>query len=114
MVSVRQSLLLLSVLISSSLTTEAKVIGGAIIPHGDFAFDPSLVNSSSSALLLHEACVNLGEKISDLKPDIILLSTPHGVALDIDFAIYGNTHLGDTRQLERILMIQLMRIIMLN
>ena len=68
-----------------------KVIGGAILPHGDFAYDPSLVNFENGSYELHNASIEVGEWISNImKPDLIFLSTPHGLELAIDFLIYEN------------------------
>ena len=65
----------------------AIIIGGAVIPHGDFAYDPSLIHNANNSLLIHNASVALGETLISLQPDIIFLITPHGIALTNDFAI---------------------------
>ena len=39
---------------------------------------------------LHTACLTVGEQIQQLKPDLILLSTPHGVADVKNFLFYLN------------------------
>ena len=83
--------LLLLFFITNNEEVMAKVLGAAVIPHGDFAYDPSLVNNSASAVKLNEACIKLGEDIAKMNPDVVILSTPHGQALDINFAVYGNS-----------------------
>jgi hypothetical protein len=40
---------------------------------------------------LHDAPLSVGAQLSALKPDLILLSMPHGIALDRDFLFFGNT-----------------------
>lgn len=73
--------------------TECKIIGAATIPHGDFAYDPSLVNYENGSSQLHDACISIGKWIiNEMKPDLIFLSTPHGMALDVDFLIYKNSN----------------------
>eukprot|EP01084_Bolivina_argentea_P181671 313732_1 len=70
---------------------ECKIIGAAVIPHGDFAYDPSLVNYENGSLELHNASVAVGNWImNEMKPDLIFLTTPHAMALDNDFLIYEN------------------------
>ena len=83
--------LLLAVL-ALAHTARAVVIGAAVIPHGDFALDPSLVNYENGSLELHYNSLKLGHKIVDLKPDIIFLSSPHAIAHQRDFLIYQNTN----------------------
>ena len=66
----------------------AVVLGGVVIPHGDFAYDPTLVTNATQ---IHAAAVHAGVIVTALQPDIVLLSTPHGMALDRDFLLYGNS-----------------------
>lgn len=62
-----------------------------MIPHGDFAYDPSLVNYENGSAELHNASLSVGDWImNEMKPDVIFLTTPHGMALDTDFLIYEN------------------------
>lgn len=70
----------------------ARQIGGAVIPHGDFAYDPSLVNNQNGSVEVHNASVAAGQWLCEQAPDFILLSTPHGMAADVPFAIFGNTN----------------------
>ena len=72
-------------------TADGRVIGAAVIPHGDFAYDPSLVDSKNGSLAIHDAAVELGATLSAAKPDIIFLATPHGVAAEDNFLIYENS-----------------------
>jgi aromatic ring-opening dioxygenase LigB subunit len=69
----------------------AGVVGAAVIPHGDFAYDPSLVHNANGSAEVHAAAIKAGEYIASLHPDVIFLSTPHGVALSNDFAMYTNS-----------------------
>ena len=72
-------------------TVQALVVGAVVIPHGDFAYDPSLVHGANGSTEVHRAAVVAGKYIASLRPDIIMLSTPHGVALTNDFAFYTNS-----------------------
>eukprot|EP00054_Salpingoeca_dolichothecata_P024996 m.172375 g.172375 ORF g.172375 m.172375 type:complete len:313 (+) comp25212_c1_seq2:230-1168(+) len=67
-----------------------KVIGAAVIPHGDFALDPSLVHFKNGSKEIHDASEKLGQSISNLKPDIIVLITPHGLEDSNSFMMYAN------------------------
>ena len=60
---------------------EGRVVGAAVIPHGDFAYDPSLVHNKNGSAEVHRAALEAGRVVAALAPEIILLSTPHGVAL---------------------------------
>jgi aromatic ring-opening dioxygenase LigB subunit len=61
------------------------------LPHGDFVFDPTLVHDANGSLPLHDAAVDVGRRLVALAPDAVLLSTPHAIALSVDFAVYGNS-----------------------
>lgn len=39
---------------------------------------------------VHDACMEASKKIKELKPDIILLTTPHGVSLNEAYVLYGD------------------------
>jgi aromatic ring-opening dioxygenase LigB subunit len=68
------------------------VIGAAVLPHGDFVYDPTLVGRGS--LRVHNAALKAGAFIDGLQPDIIVLTTPHGMTLDSQLALYGDTQAG--------------------
>ena len=68
-----------------------EVVGGFVIPHGDFAFDPSLVHDTNGSLKVHDACIGVGRSIHALKPDIVFLSTPHGNEDSNSFMFYFNS-----------------------
>ena len=85
---------LLPVLLLSLLARPAssRVVGAAVIPHGDFTFDPSLVHFKNGSKELHAAAIGAGKAISALRPELIFLTTPHGMALERDFAVYENSN----------------------
>ncbi|XP_022096623.1 uncharacterized protein LOC110982489 [Acanthaster planci] len=78
-----------------SAASSGEIVGAFVLPHGGIAFDPTHFNTSNrtalaEAWLLHDSAKTVGEIISGLKPDLIVLSTPHGVA-DLDkFQFYLN------------------------
>lgn len=78
------------------------LVGSVLLPHGDFAYDPSLVLNPESntnkpedikryfvASKIASASRYAGQWLMDFaRPDIVFLSTPHGIKLDNDFGIY--------------------------
>lgn len=66
------------------------------MPHGGIALDPKYFNTTSElakleAWELHTACKTVGEQIGDLEPDVIFMSTPHGIADKKNFLLYLNS-----------------------
>lgn len=51
-------------------------------------FNTTNTTARAQAWLLHDAAVQVGKQIEDLKPDTIVLSTPHGIASPEDFIFY--------------------------
>jgi hypothetical protein len=74
----------------------AKLQAAVILPHGDFAVDPSLVPANTkereAADAVAQAAADTGHWLSHhVDPDLIFLSTPHGLRSN-DFGIYlGST-----------------------
>lgn len=73
----------------------AKFAGGILLPHGDFAYDPTFFRPNTpertAAKRIATAARQAGKWLVDVaKPEIIFLSTPHGIKLDNDFGIYMN------------------------
>ena len=76
----------------------AKLVAAAVLPHGDFAFDPSLLaklNPASQKLseALHAGSVEAGRLLTLAQPDVVILSTPHGLQASWDLAVYQNAKL---------------------
>jgi aromatic ring-opening dioxygenase LigB subunit len=65
------------------------LVGCFIMPHGTLVLDPSKPTFSRE---LNEAMVRAAQELVAMKPDVVLLSTPHGIALDLDFGLYMNAH----------------------
>jgi aromatic ring-opening dioxygenase LigB subunit len=92
MMMITISAMLLVTLLAGSGMVQGGVIGAAVIPHGDFALDPTLIDNVNGSAEIHKACLYVGELINQLQPDLIFLSTPHGMAINHDFGIYLNTN----------------------
>jgi len=73
-------------------SVDARLVHAAVIPHGDFALDPSLVHNANGSLLVHDAAIQAGAMLEAHKPDLVLLTTPHGIELSSDYALYMNTN----------------------
>lgn len=79
----------------------AKIVVAATLPHGDFVYDPALVQNANGSVALHGNATLLGEAIAAAHPEIILLSSPHGLEDSNNFVLYQNSnasgfaHLGD-------------------
>jgi len=92
--------LLLSVLLAllAPAPAEAVLVGGVVVPHGDFAILPSLLAPDTAnftlAQALHDAAVGPAtDAILSARPDIVVLIAPHAIALTADFAIYESSAL---------------------
>ncbi|MHA1211392.1 MAG: hypothetical protein ACTSSH_02925 [Candidatus Heimdallarchaeota archaeon] len=66
------------------------IIGAFILPHGSMILDPKVKDLPKTAIDLHHAMKKVAKKIAELKPDIIFLTSPHGIALSEEFGIYVN------------------------
>ena len=87
--------LLLCYFFSQTQTCYAEIVGAFVLPHGGIALDPTYFNTTNQtrikqAWAIHDAAVSVGESITDLNPDLILLSTPHGIADLNNFVFYLN------------------------
>ena len=76
-----------------ALYTTGELIASVVLPHGDFALDPSLLPEGSderhAADEVATAAREAGRWLSTtIKPDLVILSTPHGIELTNDFAFY--------------------------
>ena len=71
----------------------AELVGAILLPHGDFAYDPNLFPPNTTERLLSKKIAAASRRagrwiVKEAKPDRILLSTPHAIKLDNDFALY--------------------------
>ena len=75
----------------------AMLVASAILPHGDFAWDPTLVPPHTAerdaADEVASAARSAGLWLSKtIDPDLILLSTPHGLSVSHDWVWYLASH----------------------
>lgn len=90
---------LVLLVIASCRHAWSDIIGAAVLPHGDFAFDPELLTgvgspeSHAKAESLHTGAVAAAKFIAGLEPDVIVLTSPHGLQSSWDWSFYGNSHL---------------------
>ena len=71
----------------------AKLDSAAILPHGDFAIDPTLLPALTpereAADAIAKGAASVGKWFGEtVNPDLIFLSTPHGIELTNDFGLY--------------------------
>lgn len=66
------------------------LVGAFILPHGSVILDPGKRGIPKQAISLHNAMVGVSNTIASLRPDLIFLTSPHGVSLSHDFGIYLN------------------------
>ncbi|CAE7221084.1 unnamed protein product [Symbiodinium natans] len=71
---------------------EGKLLSTVVLPHGDFAYDPSLVNRSGGSVELHAAALKLGRAVSQAAPELLFVTTPHGLELSKEYLVYLNSH----------------------
>jgi len=64
------------------------LIAVAYLPHGPMLLNPNEDHLPDSAKSMHSACMKISQRIADLKPDLIVLSTPHGLGLHQAINIY--------------------------
>lgn len=72
-----------------------RILASFVMPHGGIALDPNHFNttnatSKTEAWEVHKACVKVGQQLHDLQPDLVFLSTPHGVSDLTNFLLYLN------------------------
>ncbi|XP_052796065.1 protein CA_C1420-like [Mya arenaria] len=73
-----------------------EIVGAFVLPHGGIALDPRNFNTTNKTEIqqankLHEACLKVGHDIRSLNPEVIFLSTPHGIADYKNFLMYSNS-----------------------
>ncbi|MFX1485914.1 MAG: hypothetical protein ACFFBS_02205 [Promethearchaeota archaeon] len=67
------------------------MVGAFIVPHGSMILDPKKKAVQKEAIRLHNAMVDASNTIINLKPSLVFLTSPHGIALSRDFGIYLNS-----------------------
>lgn len=80
-------------LLTSVPFSRTELVASVVLPHGDFALAPQLLPIGSKAREAADkvaiAARTAGAWLnSTIKPDLVILSTPHGIELSCDFAFY--------------------------
>ena len=70
------------------LTVSSGVELVAILPHGDWAYDPYPIGGVNGSSELHAATLNISKQIVTVSPEVIIMISPHAVALDDDYGVY--------------------------
>lgn len=72
---------------------EAVLVGGGLLPHGDFAYDPTLPPTGKGASeRLHASSIAIGRAMAELEAEVLVLITPHGVTSQRDLGLYSATN----------------------
>lgn len=87
-------------LVAALRRADARLDAAAILPHGDVAIDPSYFDDDTKPLAQREAAAAIAQgsaAVGDwmgrhINPDVLFLSSPHGIALTTDLGVY----LGET------------------
>ena len=71
------------------------MVGAFVLPHGGIVlnpthFSPANVTKQQQAEQLQDACIRAGQVVADLRPDRVLLVTPHGIEDQHAFEFYLN------------------------
>ena len=74
------------------------IIGAAIVPHGSMILPNDSETVNEHAFKIHKAMNTLAKDIEEKKPEIIFLSTPHGLSLNHSFGIYLNSRATGTAE----------------
>jgi len=76
------------------------LVGSFIYPHGAITLNKEVPNIPPTAHKLHDAMREASKQIQELKPDIIFLTTPHGISLNEAYVVYGNAKAAGTAEWE--------------
>jgi aromatic ring-opening dioxygenase LigB subunit len=81
------------------LSADAILVGSVLLPHGDFAYDPFLLPPLTKERRAAEHVALSSRRAgrwlaNTARPDIVFVSTPHGIKLDYDYGIYAGSPKG--------------------
>ena len=76
----------------SSMHSTHPLVAAAILPHGDFVYDPSLLKSDDEARReaqkLQTAAEDVASGLCSLDLDTLIIITPHGLSAEEDMVVY--------------------------
>ena len=94
---------LLLLVMRESAVCRGVLLGGSVLPHGDFAWLPSLLPAGSAnrsrAEAVRAGAQAVAARIAAASPDVVLVIAPHAAALSIAYAVYGNSGAAGTAAL---------------
>ncbi|TFG16461.1 MAG: hypothetical protein EU530_11805 [Promethearchaeota archaeon] len=70
-----------------------------IVPHGALILD-ALQSHRDGRYELNQAMIQVGNQIAELRPEIIMITSPHGISLSDNFGIYFNESAHGTAEWE--------------
>ncbi len=82
-----------TIILRLTLHVAGELVASVVLPHGDFALDPSLLPEGTAERRAADEVATTAREAgrwlsTTVKPDLVLLSTPHGIELTNDFAFY--------------------------
>ena len=72
----------------AQFTSDSGLMAIAYLPHGPMLLDPNQNDIPESAKEIYSVCMRISQTIADLRPDLLVLSTPHGLGLQQAVNIY--------------------------
>lgn len=72
------------------------LVQACVMPHGAMVLDLTMPDLPDGAAVLHRANVKTAAAMAASKPDLIVLTTPHGMALDSAVAVYRHSAIEGT------------------
>ena len=72
------------------------LVHASVMPHGAMVLDPDMPDLPDGAAELYTANVNTAAALAASNPDLIILTTPHGMALDSAVGVYKHTTIEGT------------------
>ena len=81
----------LALLNCSAPPPHAHLVAVAYLPHGSMTLDPSRPGLPDGASTLHSRGLSISHRIATLQPDLLILTTPHGLALTNSSQLYLGT-----------------------
>jgi hypothetical protein len=87
------ALLAAALLAAAPAAVRGLVVGAVLVPHGAVILDPRnaphvTAEGAAAAARLREAALQAGQFVQELEPELLLLVTPHGLAVREHFLLY--------------------------
>jgi len=76
------------------------IISSFILPHGALALNPNKYPQYAELIEIYKSANQVADEVYSLKPDLILLMTPHGISTTYSYGIYMNKQASGTAEWE--------------